>query len=174
MTYFFYICVSICLVIFQTTVIPCLPLFDRFYDLLIPFIVYLGLFRPVRESLPVIFFLGFIMDNLSGGPFGLYATIYFWLFIGVRWSIKFLHTGNTVFLLFIASGVLIENFIVIGATSILKPGLRLPAAGISTVAVQVLLAICTGLFLLMFFNYTHKKLNKWFDELFAKRNGHGW
>ncbi len=171
MTFFLYICICICLVIFQTTVMPRL-LLDRFYDLLIPFIVYLGLFRPVRESIPVIFFLGFITDNLSGAPFGLYTTIYFWLLIGVRWSIKFLHAGNTVFLLFIASGVLIENFIVIGVTSILKPNSRLPAAAVSDAAVQILLAICTGLFLLAFFNYIHKKWNKWLDKLSVKRNGH--
>ena len=171
MTFFFYICICICLIIFQTTVIPCL-LFNRFYDLLIPFIVYIGLFRSVRENIPVILFLGLIMDNLSGAPFGLYTTIYFWLFIGVSWSMKFLHAGSTVFLLFIISGVLIENFIVIGVTSILKSDSRLPAVAVSDIAAQVLLAICTGLFFLAFFNYIHKKWNKWLDELSAKRNGH--
>ena len=82
MNYLFNISACLFLVILQTTIIPYLPLLDKFYDLLIPFIVYLGLSRPVRESLPFVLFLGFIMDNLSGGPFGLYLTTYFWLFVG--------------------------------------------------------------------------------------------
>ena len=74
MSYFFNISVCLFLVILQTTVMPYLPLLDSFYDLLIPFIVFIGLSRPVRESLPFVFCLGFIMDNLSGSPFGLYLT----------------------------------------------------------------------------------------------------
>ena len=77
MSYFFNISVCLLLVILQTTIMPYLPPLDKFYDLLIPFIVYLSLSRPVRESLPFILFLGYIMDNLSGGPFGLYLTTYF-------------------------------------------------------------------------------------------------
>ena len=56
MSYFFNISVCLFLVILQTTVMPNLPLLDSFYDLLIPVIVFLGLSRPVRESLPFVFF----------------------------------------------------------------------------------------------------------------------
>ena len=48
MRYFFNISVCLCLVLLQTTVMPYLPLLDSFYDLLIPLIVFLGLYRPVR------------------------------------------------------------------------------------------------------------------------------
>ena len=47
MSYFFNISVCLFLVILQTTVMPYLPLMDSFYDLLIPFVVFLGLSRPV-------------------------------------------------------------------------------------------------------------------------------
>ncbi len=97
MSYFFNSSVCLFLVILQTTVMPNLPLLDSFYDLLIPFVVFLGLFRPVRESLPFVFFLGFIMDNLSGSPFGLYLTAYFWLFIGVKGITKLLQVGNRLY-----------------------------------------------------------------------------
>ena len=43
---------------------PYWPLMNSFYDLLIPFVIYLGIARPARESLPFIIFLGFIMDNI--------------------------------------------------------------------------------------------------------------
>jgi len=94
MSYFFNISACLFLVILQTTVMPYLPLLEKFYDLLIPFIVYLGLSRPVRESLPFVLFLGFIMDNLSGGPFGLYLTTYFWLYVGVKGITMFIQVGN--------------------------------------------------------------------------------
>ena len=173
MTYCFYIAACLCLLIFQTTIVPYLPFLDSFYDLLLPFILYLGLFRSVAEGLPVVLFLGFIMDSLSGGPFGLNLTAYLWLFIGMMWVIKFLHVGNSLLLLFVvAIGVLIENFIFIGTIAVLEPGTRLPSVASSTVSAQVLWAICTGPFFLMFFNYMHKRWNKWLNERFEERNGY--
>jgi len=56
MSYFFNISACLFLVILQTTIMPYLPLLEKFYDLLIPFIVYLSLSRPVRESLPFVLF----------------------------------------------------------------------------------------------------------------------
>ena len=64
MTILFYILVSLCLVIVKTTLIPALPMFNKFYDLLIPIIIYLSLFRPLREGIPIILFFGVIMDSL--------------------------------------------------------------------------------------------------------------
>ena len=84
MIYCYYIGVSLCLVILQTAVLPYVPLLDRLYDLIIAFVIYLGLYRPLRDGLILSFFLGFIMDNLSGSPFGLYLTIYCWLLIGAK------------------------------------------------------------------------------------------
>ncbi len=117
MSYFFNIGACLFLVILQTTIMPYLPLLDKFYDLLIPFIVYLSLFRPVRESLPFVLFLGFIMDNLSGGPFGLYLTTYFWLYVGVKGITMFIQVGNRLLIiaLIVANGVLFENLILLGA-----------------------------------------------------------
>ncbi len=170
MTYCFYICVCLCLVIFQTTIIPHISLFNNFYDLLVPFIIYLGLFRPARESILFILVLGFLMDNLSGAPFGLYITTYFWLFIIVKLVVKYLHVHNNILLLFIvAAGVLMENIIFIAGVSMSNPDSQFPAITIRTVIFQILWAGCTGFFFLIFFNHVHKKLEKWFNELIAKR-----
>ena len=109
MIYCFYIATSLFLVVLQTTVLPYVSLFAHFYDLLIPFIVYLALYRPVRETFLLVFLLGYLMDGLSGSPFGLYITIYFWLFLALRWITTFLRVGNTLLIAFVVpAGVVME------------------------------------------------------------------
>ena len=68
MTILFYILVSLSLVLIKTTLIPAFSMFDKFYDLLIPIIIYLSLFRPLREGIPIVLFFGIIMDSLCAGP----------------------------------------------------------------------------------------------------------
>lgn len=172
MTYFFHFCVCLCLVILQTAVMPYFALFDRFYDLLFPFVVYLSLFRPVRESIPVILFFGFLMDNLSGGPLGLYLTTYLWLFVGIRWILSFLHVRDSVLLPFVvAVGVLVQSLIFVGTIATLEPRPQFFSTAVSTVTIQVLWAIITGPILLVAFNYSHGKWDRWFKQMFASKTG---
>ena len=168
MTYFFYICVCLCLVIFQTTIIPHISLFSNFYDPLILFISYLGLFRTPRESILFILVLGFLMDNLSGGPFGLYLTTYFWLFIAVKIVIQYVHVNNILLLFIVAVGVLMENIIFIAGVSMSGPDSQFFAITIRTFIFQILWAGCTGFFFITFFNHIHKKLEKWFNGLITQ------
>ena len=160
MRYIFNISACLFLVILQTTVMPYMPLLDRFYDLLIPFIVYLGLSRPVRESLPFVLFLGFIMDNLSGGPFGLYLTTYFWLYVGVKANTMFIQVGNRLIIItiVIASGVLFENLILLGSFAILENSQQFAGNTIEIVAAQILWAIFTGALFLLFFRNAHSRI----------------
>ena len=170
MTYCFHFLTCFFLVILQTTVMPYFSVFDRFYDLLFPFIVFLSLFRSPRESLPVVLFFGFVMDTLSGGPFGLYLTTYLWLFFGVKWMITFLDIGDSVLLPFVvAVGVLIQNLIFVWAIAVFNPVSLSFSSAVNTIAVQVLWAILTGPILLIFFNYSHAKWDKWINEVFAKK-----
>ena len=175
MSYFFNISACLFLVILQTTIMPYLPLLDKFYDLLIPFIVYLSLFRPVRESLPFVLFLGFIMDNLSGGPFGLYLTTYFWLYVGVKGITMFIQVANRLLIitLIVAGGVLFENLILLGAFAIL--GLRQQFAGdtLEIVAVQVLWAIFTGSLFLLFFKNAQSWLGTGIKGIYARTREQG-
>jgi len=175
MSYFFNISACLFLVILQTTIMPYLPLLDQFYDLLIPFIVYLSLFRPVRESLPFVLFLGFIMDNLSGGPFGLYLTTYFWLYVGVKGITMFIQVANRLIIitLIVAGGVLFENLILLGAFAIL--GLRQQFAGdtLEIVAVQVLWAIFTGSLFLLFFKNAQSWLGTGIKGIYARTREQG-
>jgi len=163
MIYCFHVGICLCLVLFQTTVMPYFHLFDKFYDLLSPFVIYLSLFQSFRQSIPVILFFGFVMDSLSGGPFGIFLTTYFWLFIGVRWMITFLHVGDRLLLPFVVvAGVLLQNCIFIGTIAMSKPGTQSLSAVISMVTVQVLWAVFTCPIFLMFFYYFH---GKWINGL---------
>ena len=171
MTYCFHIFICLLLIVVQTTVMPYIPLFERFYDLLTPFVIFLSIFRSNRESLVIIFLFGFFMDIISGGPFGLYITAYVWLFIGVRWAITFLHVGDSMLLPFVvALGVLMENFIFVVTSAMFEQSSRVSEAMVSTIIVQVLWAIFTGPLFLMFFNYSHRRWDRWLNEIFVKKN----
>ena len=171
MSYFFNISACLCLVILQTSVMPSLPLLDSFYDLLIPFIVYLGLYRPVRESLPFVFFLGFIMDNLSGSPSGLYLTAYFWLYAGVLGLTKLVQVGNRLFIitLIMAAGVLIENLVFLGTLTILGPDQKLADNATKTVTIQVLWAAWTGPIFLLLVRNMQNRLATGLRAIYARK-----
>jgi len=170
MTYCFHFLICFVLVILQTTVMPYFSIFARFYDLLFPFIVFLSLFRSSRESIPVVLFFGFVMDTLSGGPFGLYLTTYLWLFVGVKWMLTFLDVGDSVLLPFVvAIGVLIQNLIFVVAIVINNPLSLSLSLTMNTIAIQLLWAIFTGPILLFLFNYSHTKWDNWFEQVFVKK-----
>ena len=171
MSYCFNIGICLVLVILQTTVMPYLSVLDRFYDLLIPFIVYLGLFRPIREGLLFVCFLGFIMDNLSGGPFGLYLTSYFWLFIGVKGITQLLQVGKRVFIItfIVAAGVLAENLIFLGFFAIFSPGQQVGGDAVKIVTFQILWALLTGSVFLIIFRSTHNWLDAGFRAFCARK-----
>jgi rod shape-determining protein MreD len=175
MSYCFNIIVSLFLIILQTTVMPYLPLLDKFYDLLIPFIVYLGLSRPVRESLFFVLLLGFIMDNLSGGPFGLYLTTYFWLFIGVKGITMFIQVANRLVIItvIVATGVLLENLIILGAFAVFSPKQQFAGDIVRIVTVQVLWAIFTGSLFLILFRNAQNRINTGFKAIYAHKSEQG-
>jgi len=171
MSYCFNIGVCLVLVILQTTVMPYLSVLDRFYDLLIPFLVYLGLFRPVHEGLLFVCFLGFIMDNLSGGPFGLYLTSYFWLLIGAKGITQMLQVSKHMFIItfIVAAGVLAQNLIFLGSFAIFSPEQQFAGDAFKIVAVQILWALLTGSVFLIIFRNTHNWLDAAFRALYARK-----
>ena len=151
---------------------PYFRIFNGFYDLLSVFVIFLGLHRPVGESLLVVLFIGIVMDNLVGGPFGLYITIYAWILFGIRQVTGFLHIKNF-FLLpaIVSSGVFIENvifFLVAGAPE-LKADFLLESG--RAAFAQVVWAACTGTFLLSFIKYCYQKLGEWQSDFFIKAKG---
>ena len=145
MRYGFYIGTCLFLMIVPTTLLTYFNVFAGMYDLLIPFVIFISICLPLRESLPFILILGLIMDNLSGSPFGLYLTFYFWLFVGVRWILTFLRASNKFFLsLVVVVAVLIQNVLIVGTFGFAGPGWQLPGAALKNITVQLFWALATG------------------------------
>ena len=174
MSYFFNISVCLFLVILQTTVMPYLPLLDSFYDLLIPFVIFISICLPVRESLPFVLVLGLIMDNLSGSPFGLYLTFYFWLFIGVRFIIKFLRVSNKFFLsVVVIVAALVENILMIAIFAFLGPVRQLPINAFPVITQQFLWVLAAGPIFLLSLLALAKRLNIQWDGAAPPPNAYG-
>lgn len=167
MTACFYIMVSLCLVIIKTTLIPGLQIFGKFYDLLIPIIIYLSLFRSMKEGIPMVLFFGLIMDSLCGGPVGLYLTTYIWLYAGMWWLRQFLHTGSIVLLaVSVTIGVLFEGGVMLAYMAVFAPTAILPEDALGTLSAQVLWSLATGPILLLMIGWAQKQVDLLRDYLF--------
>ena len=165
MRYGFYIGTCLFLIVVQTTLLAYFNVFAGMYDLLIPFVIFISICLPLRESLPFILILGLIMDNISGSPFGLYLTFYFWLLVGVRWVLTFLRASNKLFLsMVVVVAVLIQNGLIIGTFGFAGPGWQIPAAGLKNVTVQFFWALTTGPLFLFCLLAISKRFNiQWTD-----------
>lgn len=164
MKYFFYAFTCLVLILIQTTVIHHFRGLSGFYDLFVIVVMYLGLYRSLRESIPVILFFGIVMDILYNGPFGLYMTIYLWLYATIRWSSVYFHVRNKLFLVFaVASGVLFENLVFIGSFVMFNPDSQFPGNIPENALVQILWAFLTGPFFLMFINRAYNTWSGWFN-----------
>lgn len=168
MTVLFYMLVSLCLVLIKTTLIPGMLLFDKFYDLLIPILIYLSFFRSKFEGVPIVIFFGLIMDSLCGGPMGLYLATYIWLYIGMRWAAQFLYTGSVFLLsLAVAIGVVFEILVLLGYMAFLAPSASIPVDTLGTVILQILWALITGPLILVIIGWAQKKLDLWRAKIFV-------
>ncbi len=174
MRYGFYISISLFLLILQTTILPYIPVVQGMYDLLIPFVIFISICLPIRESLPFALALGLIMDNLSGSPFGLYLTFYLWLFISVRFIIKFLRVSNKFFLsVVVIFAVLVENILMIAIFTFFGPVRQLPVDAFVVVTQQFLWALATGPVFLLSLLALAKRLNIQWDGAAPPPNAYG-
>jgi cell shape-determining protein MreD len=106
----FYFLICLVFVIIRTTILP-LSLLKGF-DILLPVVIFLGFFRPVKEGIPVILIFGLVMDGISGPAFGFYLSAYGWLYVILQGTKQFLQVKNVLMLsLMTVAGVLLENFI---------------------------------------------------------------
>ncbi len=145
MTYLFYCVVCLLMVLVKTTLVPGQVVFETFYDLLVPFIVYLGLNRRRREGIPLALFFGLIMDSLSGGTPGLYVSIYFWIFVAMRALSQYLHAGNWVFTsLAIGLAVAFELVVLLFYLAVANPDVGLPSDASRIAFIQIGWAMLTG------------------------------
>jgi len=162
--YIVYSCICIFLIILKTSVLTNIALFNNFYDILLPVVLYLGLFRPFSQGLPLIFFYGFCMDSITGGPFGFYVLVYFLLFIAMRWTIQFVHVRSFLlkpFIVFV--GVLIENLIFFVLLVLFHRNQMVSGAFLHSASIQLLWAAITGPFLLIVIDSIQSRFSNWFE-----------
>jgi rod shape-determining protein MreD len=115
------------MMIAQTTLIPRLAFASHFFDLMLALVIYLAVFRPLPEALPFMLFLGVLMDNVSGGPFGLYLTSYVWVFIGARAAAKVVRAESAILIvLTLISAVAAQNALFLATRGVAGHG-DLPA-----------------------------------------------
>lgn len=167
MTILFYILVSLCLLVIKTTLTPGLPFFAKFYDLLIPIVIYLSLFRTLREGIPIVLFFGLIMDSLCGGPMGLYMATYIWLYVAMRYLRQVLHAGNIVlFAVAVAGGVAFESFVLLAYMLVLAHDTIVWADAANITMRQIFWALITGPIFMVMISWIQKQIDIWREKLF--------
>ena len=154
--------VCLLVVVFQTTLPMHFAMFGGMYDLFLLFVIYLGFYRTIREGFPFVIFFGLAMDALSGGPFGLYLTSYFWLYLSILGMIGFMRVGNNMILpLVVVGSILFQNIIFLGTMTLFVPEAKIPVFLYRNVLTQVLWSVITGPILILLFHRAHVVLEKW-------------
>ncbi|WP_319526646.1 hypothetical protein [uncultured Desulfosarcina sp.] len=149
MIYVYHLAVCLFLILFQTTLLTvfgptCL------YDLLVPLVVYLGVYRLPREALPVLILAGLAMDGISGGVFGVHLSAYLWMYVGVRWAIQFLHAGNAILLPMMVAIAVTFKSIVVAFSAVVVASAPWPVEAVfPVVSGQILWGALTGPLILM-------------------------
>ena len=162
MTYLLYIIVGLFVVVLQTTLPMYFGIFEGLYDFFLLGVVYLGFYRPIREGLPFVILFGFVMDGMSGGPFGLYLSCYFWLYVGLLLLTRFMRVSNNLVLPLVVVGcVFIQNLIFLVTMALFIPEVRVPSLSYQRVVIQLLWAVVTGPVLILFFRGWHQTMEKW-------------
>lgn len=162
MIYLFYIVTFLGVAVFKTSIVPQVPLFYGFYDILLLFVIFFGFYRTIRESLVFIAFFGLAMDAVSGGPFGLYTTSYLWLYAFVLWLTQFMRVTNSMILpLVVICSVIIQNAIFLGSMTLLQTTAVLPSDSLQVVLTQIAWGAFTGPIIILLLRHLSLKLGKW-------------
>ena len=167
MGYFFNVFVIIAFLLFQTSVAPKIGFFADFFDLMVVFVVYTAIYRPIKESGIFVILMGILMDSISSSPFGLYITVYLWLFIGIRWITKYLHTANLVLIPAIIAFVIIcQNILIMGVMALFGKSFYFHHDTFRLIMVQVLWGSILGpLLLILVKNFQVKWKALYFEKV---------
>jgi len=161
MHFLVYFIVSLLLATVQTTLLPVFPRLFAQYDLLIPFVVFLTLFRSSIGRLPVILISGSLMDLLSGGSVGVYLITYILILANFRKATVYFHFKETVlFQIVIVLSVLIENLIFGLVISLQAWSVHLSFDAIAVLATQLMWALVSSPLLYFAFNSMFNGIDK--------------
>jgi len=134
-------------------------------------VIYLGLYRSLREGVVTVIILGFVMGSLCGSPLGVYITSYFWIYLGCIWVLTFLHVHSMILLSFIvAVAVVFENLIFLIGLILQTEGLDVFDTIFPAILTQVLWSLVTAPGLILFFGAVQKRLTQWYNDHWIKQN----
>jgi len=107
-----YLIFGIILVGLHTAILSDFPDIISFYDILIPFVVYLSLFRSLSAGISMVLIIGFFMDTVSGAPNGIYMAVFMTVFLIFRNISAYFQAQETfLFTACTAVGVFVENLL---------------------------------------------------------------
>ena len=165
MSFIFHSILWLAIVVFQTAFTPKALQAIGVYDLVIPLVVYISLFRPLREGALLVGLIGLTMEGLSGGPFGIYVTTYYWSFVILKWLIGYFNVQSTFLIPFIvAACVVLENLVVILMVFLGGGSTQAVMGNIRHLSMQVLWAIPTGPVFLVVLQRMHGRFEQWAGE----------
>jgi hypothetical protein len=161
MSFLFYLLAGTLVILLQTTLLPELPASTAFYDLLTPVVIHISVYRPLREGIPLVLLLAFGMDGLSGGPPGLYITLYALLYVAMRYLRQFLHVGNLILLSLVAvAGVGLVTLAFFGLIGLQSPISHIWLVAVNTILRQLVFAIFTAPLILMLLHTGQRHLGR--------------
>lgn len=145
MHFLLYFIVSLLLITIQTTLLPVFPRLFAQYDLLIPFLAFLTLFRSRIGRLPVILISGSLMDLLSGGSVGCYLISYLFILLAFRKAMVYFHLDDMVlFQIVIVLSVIVENLIFWVMIFLQTWSVQLSVHGLAILLTQLVWALVFG------------------------------
>ncbi len=152
MNYFIFGAFVYILMLFQTTINPAILHNNAPYDLFIPFILYLGVFRSLRESIFAAILSGIFKDSLSAGGIGIYITVYFWLVLIVYAATRVVQVKNALIITgLVWFGVSFEIGIFFLNGFFGNDMTMLPGEGVTAILYPMIWSISTGYIMVMVF-----------------------
>jgi rod shape-determining protein MreD len=161
MHFLVYFIFSVFLICIQTTLFPAFFRLFAQYDLLIPFVVYLTLFRSSIGVLPVILLSGCLMDLLSGGIIGIHIATYILILICFRTATVYFHFKNSIlFQMVIILSVLMENIIFGMVISLQTITVNFSFYSGSVLVTQLIWAVISSPMVYFMFDYIFNRIDK--------------
>ena len=161
MHFLVYFIVSLVLICIQTTILPEMPHVFAQFDLLIPLVVYLTLFRSSIGVLPVVLVAGCLMDLLSGGWIGVYISAYLAVYLCFRNAMLYFHFQNAVmFQIVIFLSVVIENLIFGIMISLQAKGVHFSLFAVRVLGTQFFWTLVIGPVLYLILDYMFIRVDK--------------
>lgn len=112
MHFLVYLTVSLLMITIQTTLLPIFPRLFAQYDLMIPFVAFLTLFRSSIGRLSVILISGSLMDLFTGGNVAVHLITYLLVLACFRNTTVYFHLNERVlFQIVVVLSVLVENLV---------------------------------------------------------------